>query len=123
MMTLHQPQNDESLVLERRRGLRIQQSRPIKVYEPMASRYFGGQTCDISATGLRIELPVGASVRPGCTVCVHVGPNDDGQGLVHRRQMIPVRVIWVDRRLSGDRPKLMAGVEFTATVAAHLDAA
>src|ERR1700728_3619434 len=39
--------------IERRRGLRIQQNRPIKVYEHTASRYFGGQTQDVSSTGLR----------------------------------------------------------------------
>ncbi len=50
--------------IERRRGLRIQQTRPIKVFEATASRYFGGQTQDVSATGLRVELPVSASLRP-----------------------------------------------------------
>ena len=28
---------------ERRRGLRIRQHRPVKVYEPAGARYFGGQ--------------------------------------------------------------------------------
>jgi hypothetical protein len=43
--------------------LRICQNRPIKVFEPSAARYIGGQTHDISATGLRIELPVSSAVR------------------------------------------------------------
>ena len=45
---------------ERRRGLRIRTSRPVKVFEPAASRYFGGETRDISTTGLRIAPPVGS---------------------------------------------------------------
>ena len=32
---------------ERRRGLRITQHRPVKVYEPSSGRYVGGQTEDI----------------------------------------------------------------------------
>ena len=48
---------------ERRRGLRISQQRPVKVFEPSSARYFPGQTADISATGLRIELPAGEEQR------------------------------------------------------------
>lgn len=115
---------------ERRRGLRIRQSRPIKVYEPTAGRYFGGQTHDVSATGLRIELPAGVAVRPGKLLNIHVGLSAAGETLANRRQMIPARVVWVDRPSNGGegfafsaRPMLSAGVEFLASIAAHLDAA
>ena len=47
------PKSVEQFPTERRRGLRIRQNRPVKVYEPTSARYFGGQTCDISSTGLR----------------------------------------------------------------------
>lgn len=107
---------------ERRRGLRIRQARPVKVFEPMACRFFGGQTCDVSATGLRLELPVGASVRVGQTLSVHVGLNDGGQPLANRRQMITARVVWL-RRATSVRGRLEAGVEFATAIAAHLDAA
>ena len=40
---------------ERRRGLRIRQHRPVKIFEPSIARYFGGRTEDISSAGLRIE--------------------------------------------------------------------
>ncbi len=114
------PGSDET---ERRRGLRIRQNRPVKVYEPTTSRYFGGQTEDISVTGLRIELPAFVPVRVGEVLSIHVGPNQSGQVLANRRQMIPARVVWVNR--SGRRvdAKLEAGVEFLASIAAHLDAA
>ena len=109
---------------ERRRGLRILQTRPIKVYEPMAARYFGGQTSDVSSTGLRVELPASMAVRPGKLLSVHVGLSASGEPLANRRQMIPARVVWVDRsKVGAAKPTLFAGVEFLASIAAHLDAA
>jgi hypothetical protein len=105
---------------ERRRGLRIMQNRPIKVYEPTSSRFIGGQTCDVSTTGLRIEMPLSAPVKPGKLLSIHVGLSHHGESLANRRQMLPARVVWVNR----DAGKLMtAGVEFLASIAAHLDAA
>ena len=116
-------QEEESESTERRRGLRIRQARPVKVFEPAATRYFGGQTEDISSTGLRIELPAYAPIQPGETLAIHVGLSRSGQSLANRRQMIPARVVWVDRESARDRGKLEAGVEFLASIAAHLDAA
>jgi len=107
---------------ERRRGLRIRQNRPVKVFEPGIGRYFGGQTEDISSTGLRIELPLWATVRPGETLSIHVGLSRKGESLANRRQMIPARVVWVNRSF-GRRTHLEAGVEFLSSIAAHLDAA
>jgi hypothetical protein len=109
--------------VERRRGLRIRQTRSVKVYDAAAARYFGGQTEDISVTGLRIELPSYAPVEPGDTLCIHVGLSEKGQPLANRRQMLPARVVWVnreDRRIHG---RVELGVEFVTTIAAHLDAA
>ena len=108
---------------ERRRGLRIRQARPIKIYEPTAAKYVGGKTADVSATGLRIELPASASVRPGRLLSVHVGLNEAGESLANRRQMIPARVVWVERQVEDGRGRTMAGIEFLASIAAHLDAA
>lgn len=129
MLVLTEPttQQDTELSLttdstERRRGLRIRQNRPVKVYEPTTSRYFGGQTGDISVTGLRVELPAYAPVRVGEVLSIHVGLSDSGQTLAHRRAMIPARVVWVNRARRLDA-KLEAGVEFLASIAAHLDAA
>jgi hypothetical protein len=109
-------------ISERRRGLRVRQHRPVKVFEPLGSRYFGGQTGDISATGLRIELPAYAAVRPGETLSIHVGLSHKGEVLANRRQMMPVRVVWVNRN-AGGAGKLEAGVEFLANIAARRDAA
>ncbi|HEV7298898.1 MAG TPA: PilZ domain-containing protein [Tepidisphaeraceae bacterium] len=124
MMTLTEPFVDDVEATdgsERRRGLRIRQTRPLKIFAAASSRYFGGQTCDISATGLRIELPAFATVRLGETVTVHVGPNESGMALANRRSMMPARVVWIDRS-AGDRT-MEAGVEFISNIAAHLDAA
>jgi hypothetical protein len=108
---------------ERRRGLRILQQRPIKVFEPGVSRYYGGQTEDVSATGLRLHLPANMPVRPGKLLTIHVGLSEHGQPLANRRQMIPARVVWVDRSNEGSTPTLSAGVEFLASISAQLDAA
>ena len=106
---------------ERRRGLRIRQARPIRVYEPTGARYFGGQTEDISATGLRIELPASSPLHPGKVISIHVGLNREGSTLPNRRHVMPARVVWVDRTFS--RGFAVVGVEFLANIAAHLDAA
>jgi hypothetical protein len=38
--------------------------------------------------------------------------------------MIPAKVVWVNRSTdASEKPRLMAGVEFVANIAAHLDAA
>jgi hypothetical protein len=115
-------QTSEDSGSERRRGLRIHQNRPIKVFEHSSARYLGGQTEDISATGLRIELPVSAPIVPGKILSIHVGLSVSGQSLANRRQMIPARVVWM-KRSSESSPKMIAGVEFLASIAAHLDAA
>lgn len=108
---------------ERRRGLRVRRNHPVKVYEPSLGRYFGGQTEDISTTGLRIELPASAPIRPGKVLNVFIASVSDGQALAHRRQMQPVRVIWTDRMSQCVRGRLIAGVEFVSAIAARVDAA
>jgi hypothetical protein len=108
--------------IERRRGLRIRQNRPVKVLEPTSARYFGGQTADISSTGLRIELPLSAPILIGKVLSLHLGSDGCGQPLGSRGRMIPARVVWVNRS-GGGAGKLFAGVEFIAGVAARLDAA
>ncbi|MGD0461719.1 MAG: PilZ domain-containing protein [Tepidisphaeraceae bacterium] len=127
MLTLSQgiPKGDAQIDdgIERRRGLRISQARPIKVFEPTATRYFGGQTLDVSSTGLRLELPASMCVRPGKLLSVHVGLSETGQPLANRRQMIPARVIWVNRSSQSSARTISAGVEFLATIAAQRDAA
>jgi hypothetical protein len=127
MMTLMREsavcENEASSDLERRRGLRINQARPIKVFEPTASRYYGGQTEDVSSTGLRIELPRSVALTAGKVLSVHVGLSSSGETLANRRQMIPARVIWVRRHNTGANPRLTAGLEFLANITAHLDAA
>jgi hypothetical protein len=109
--------------IERRRGLRIMQERPIKVYEPSVSRYFGGQTLDVSGTGLKLQLPANMPVRAGKLLSIHVGVGQTGQPLANRRQMIPARVVWVDRSEEGSANTMYAGVEFLASISAQLDAA
>jgi PilZ domain len=119
---LQMGQLDEADGSERRRGLRIAQHRPIKVLDTFGGKYFGGQTHDVSSTGLRIELPAHATVRMGEMLSIHVGLSADGSSLANRRQMIPARVVWVSRAIAG-RKTMTAGVEFVASIGAQLDAA
>ncbi|MGD0390611.1 MAG: PilZ domain-containing protein [Tepidisphaeraceae bacterium] len=127
MLTLSQPmainEAGADSGIERRRGLRIQQTRPIKVFEPTGSRYFGGQTQDVSSTGLRLKLPASMPVRPGKLLSIHVGLSETGQTLANRRNMIPARVVWVNRPRQTDARTLSIGVEFLASISAQLDAA
>jgi hypothetical protein len=132
MMTLVKDQPQHSMKMhveptgsERRRGLRIAQARPVKIFEPVSSRYIPGQTHDVSATGLRIELPVSSPVREGKLLTIHVGLSSAGESLANRRQMIPARVVWIDRSAAAGSKSttMMAGLEFLASIAAHLDAA
>jgi hypothetical protein len=109
-------------VSERRRGLRIRRNHPIKVYEPNLGRYFGGQTTDISSTGLRVELPASAPVRPGRILTIYIAATE-GRSMAHHRQMQPVRIIWTDRVSQCVRGRLIAGVEFLSSLATQRDAA
>jgi PilZ domain-containing protein len=126
MLTLTDSQDGNTSLdsgIERRRGLRIAQNRPIKIFEPTISRYFGGQTQDVSATGLRLELPRSLPLCAGKLLTIHVGLNEKGQPLANRRQMIPARVVWVNRSSDPSRATLSAGIEFVANTSAQLDAA
>jgi len=107
---------------ERRRGLRVRDQRPVKIFNPGTARYFGGQTEDVSATGLRIELPATATLRAGEMLNIHVGLNGHGQSLANRRSMLPARVIWVSRG-HGRASTMEAGVEFLNNIGAHVHAA
>ena len=80
--------------IERRRDVRIFEKRPVKVFDGAAAKYFGGQTEDISSTGLRLELPGSAPIQAGDSLSIHVGLNRKGESLANRRQMIPAKVIW-----------------------------
>src|SRR5438876_10345479 len=82
---------------ERRRGLRIKQQRPVKVYEPRTSRYFPGQTADISLSGLRLNLPLSTPIIAGHTLCLHVGSAHPNCDFASKRQMIEAKVIWIHR--------------------------
>ena len=111
---------------ERRRGLRVRQQRPVKLFESRGGRSVGGQTEDISATGLRIDLPAWVAVRPGEVVNVYVGLNENGQRLANRRHLMAAKVVWVKRDtgpLAFAAGRAEVGVEFLASISAHADAA
>jgi len=108
---------------ERRRGLRIRQHRPVKLFDPAANRYIAGQTHDVSSTGICVELSRALPLEEGHIVCVHVGLSDHGSQLANRRNMIQARIVWINRADGWNTGKLRAGIEFLASIAAHLHAA
>ena len=46
---------------ERRRGLRVRQARPVKVYEAAGSRYFGGRTEESRSIEVIQQMPLSSS--------------------------------------------------------------
>ncbi len=106
---------------DRRRGMRVRQARPVKVHHAAAGRYLPGRTLDVSATGLKVELPASAAVSPGTLVNIHVGLSDQGSSLANRRTMMPARVVWVERIPSGRAARV--GLEFVTSLDARRDAA
>jgi hypothetical protein len=54
---------------------------------------------------------------------VHVGLDEGGHPLANRRDMMPARVVWVDRVCDPLGRVLAAGIEWTAGITALLNAA
>lgn len=109
----------ESIFLERRRAVRVVQERPVKVYEPYASRFFGGCTIDISSTGMKLSFPAWAQLNIGRVINVHVGLAAGGQPLANRRSMIPARVVWIRANEStSPNDGLIVGIEFLTGITA-----
>ena len=94
---------------DRRMGLRVPQTRGVKVFHPAANRYIPAQTIDLSPTGLRVTLPASAAVAPGAVVQVHV-ESAGSNGVAAKRAMIPATIVWVDRSGSA----VMAGLRYQA---------
>ena len=101
---------------ERRRGLRIRQQRPVKVYEPRTSRYYPGQTADISASGLRLTLPLSTPIIAGNTISLHIASNCS---FAARRHMVEAKVVWMHR----DERSVLVGLELLSTAAIQSSAA
>jgi hypothetical protein len=108
---------------ERRRGLRIRQNRPLKIFDATTCRFFGGQTEDLSATGLRIELPLSTPVMVGSLVHVHVGVSNSGEPLANRKNMMAAKIVWIRRDHNLANNRLTAGIEFVSGINAGLQAA
>jgi PilZ domain len=117
-----QTDHEYETLIERRRGLRVSQHRPVKIFDTTADRYIAGRTTDVSSSGLQIQVPVWAPVMEGNTLAVHIG-SGAGSPLVQRRSMIPARVVWVGPRDMSGRSFVTVGIEFLASVSAHLAAA
>jgi len=108
---------------ERRRGMRVRQSRTVKIFEPIAGRYVGGRTIDLSSQGLRVELPARAGLRQGEIVKVHVGTASGTGAVASRRPMVTARVVWLTAKKNTLRPTLVAGLEFECDIDSKIQVA
>lgn len=109
--------------MDRRRGMRVQNRRPVRLYEPLANQYIPGWTRNIGSAGLCIELPTFTKVRPGRVITLHVGVSMTGHPLANRRSMIPARVVWTRIEQDEQGEQLIVGVEFLASITAESNAA
>lgn len=103
---------------DRRRGMRVELDRPVKLLEPRLRRYIAGRTRDASSNGLKLELPASAPLGAGAQVRVLIGKDGDA-AISSEREMLPARIVWVRRGTDAARPRLLAGVELVqAAIAA-----
>jgi hypothetical protein len=72
---------------------------------------------------LRVQLPTNGGLRVGEVLGIHVGLSRIGEKLANRRQLIPVRVVWVGKPDALRKGAVVAGVEYVAGIGAQLDAA
>lgn len=116
-------ERSDRMAIDRRRGLRVSNRRPVRLYEPLANQYIPGWTRNIGSTGLCIELPTFVKVRPGRVITLHVGVSTTGHPLANRRSMIPARVVWTRIEQDEQGEHLIAGVEFLASISSESKAA
>lgn len=109
----------DSLEIERRRGVRVRIVRPVRVFEPESGRTLAAKTRDISSSGAKLEMPIAAGMQPGQVVEIDVGAFNGLGSLTHRRQHLSAKIVWVSRDSRLVRPMLTAGLEFCV----ELDAA
>jgi hypothetical protein len=96
---------------ERRRGMRVEVSRPVKLLEPRTRRFIAGRTRDASPAGLKLELPATSALGVGSRVEVYVGVDGDGT-VASRRAMLPARIVWMRRGdASANSTRVLAGIE------------
>ncbi|MFT3786983.1 MAG: PilZ domain-containing protein [Tepidisphaeraceae bacterium] len=114
----------EPMFLERRGGVRVKLVRNVKVHEPTTGRHLAARTRDISATGMRLEMPLTNAIREGEHVTVYLGSLSEVGLVKTRRPTLAARVVWVKRDANRlVRPILTAGVEFVADSDAQVNVA
>ena len=105
---------------ERRRRPRARVNKTVKLYDPASERYFAGHTCDVSDSGLRLELPAQLPAISGVTAYVFVA-EPGSRGFIGHVEMLPVRFVWVRR--DARTGTAQCGVEILADAATAREAA
>lgn len=96
---------------DRRLGLRVDDDRPVKVYDARARRYYVGRAVNLGAGGMRLDLPATAPVQTGGTLQVYVGSDEEQEVLISLKNMTPIRIAWVERMASGEADRIIIGAE------------
>jgi c-di-GMP-binding flagellar brake protein YcgR len=113
----------EPMFLERRRGVRVKLARPVRVHEPTTGKHLAARTRDISASGMKLEMPLTQAIQPGEHLTLTLGTLA-GAGIVKStKPTITARVVWVKRDGRMVRPMLTAGVEFCSDSDAQVNVA
>ena len=105
---------------ERRRRPRARVSKTVKLHDPASGRYFSGHTCDVSDSGLRLELPAKLPALMGATASLFIA-EPGSRGFVGHVEMLPVRFVWVRR--DARTGTSTCGVEILADTAGAREAA
>jgi hypothetical protein len=77
---------------DRRRQNRISIERPCKIHDPRTGKYVSAVTCDLSESGLLIDVPRLLELKPGDKVFVGVAMTRR-QALLHAKEMMEASVV------------------------------
>jgi hypothetical protein len=108
MITIHQgPSPDEGD--ERRSHVRISSCRPVKVYDERSGKYHIGCTCDVSASGVLLELPHAIAAQPDDEVLIAIAEKRR-QPLLRQNEMIRATIV---RILRADGGRMLMALAFS----------
>jgi hypothetical protein len=107
MITIeHQP--ELHMEGDRRRHQRLNIQRPVKLFDPNSGKYHLGSTCDLSVSGVLIELTHAIGVRPGDEILLGIAQKRR-QPLLRHDDMVRAKVV---RTISTVGGRMLLAAEF-----------
>lgn len=102
---------------DRRAHRRTRVKRPGKLYDPRADKYYPCSTCDVSASGVLLELESSIAARPGDMMQVGIAETRR-QPLLRHHTMAEATVV---RLLRGEDGRVLLAAEFADRLADRED--